>query len=144
MKRSLIIGLAATLALAFGMWAAARQFTPPHVAVTPPLPAAELADPGPDVVARAMRSAPAAPVDSAELKSRWHDEVRGADLSGLDDRQRELFLRYANAGRCTCGCGYTLAGCKASDMSCEVVRTWCSPTTMPILVERSLRRFHGW
>ena len=65
---------------------------------------------------------PAAPavVDSAELKTRWHDEVRGVDLAGLDGARRELFVRYANAGMCTCGCGYTLAGCKASDMSCEI------------------------
>ena len=58
--------------------------------------------------------------DSSVIKSRWHDEVAGFDLSGLDARRQELFVRFANAERCTCGCGYTLAGCRASDMNCEV------------------------
>ena len=59
-------------------------------------------------------------LDSIAFKSRWHDEVRGLDLAALDPGRREIFLRFANAERCTCGCGYTLAGCRASDMSCEV------------------------
>lgn len=58
--------------------------------------------------------------DSSVIKNRWHDEVSGLDLAGLDLRRHELFIRFANAERCTCGCGYTLAGCRASDMSCEV------------------------
>ena len=122
MNRSLLVGLAAIVVLGLGLWAAARRFTPRRETAPPPPAAAELADPGDDMVARAMRNAPAVPaaVDSAEIKSRWQDEVRGAELSGLDGRQREWFLRFANAARCTCGCGYTLAGCKASDMSCEV------------------------
>ena len=60
------------------------------------------------------------PIDSTAFKQRWLDEVRGIDLTGLDAAQRERFLRFANAGRCTCGCGYTLAACRASDMTCEV------------------------
>ncbi|MBI1796254.1 MAG: hypothetical protein HY076_00845 [Candidatus Eisenbacteria bacterium] len=60
------------------------------------------------------------PIDSTMFKQRWIDDVRGVDVTALDSRQRELFLRFANARECTCGCGYTLAGCKASDMTCEV------------------------
>ncbi|HEY3215273.1 MAG TPA: hypothetical protein VGK93_02145 [Candidatus Eisenbacteria bacterium] len=29
-------------------------------------------------------------------------------------------MQFANAERCTCGCGYTLAGCRAYDPTCEV------------------------
>lgn len=58
--------------------------------------------------------------DSSLIKNRWHDEVSGLDLAALDPWRHELFIRFANAERCTCGCGYTLAGCRASDMSCEV------------------------
>src|SRR5439155_9104187 len=58
--------------------------------------------------------------DSAAIKSRWISEVSGLDLSALTPPRREIFLRFANAERCTCGCGYTLAGCRASDMSCDV------------------------
>ncbi len=107
MKRTQAIALAALLALGLGVWAAMVGFRG----------RARPADP--DVVTRAMEAIPA-PVDSAEIKSRWQEEVRGVDLAGLDGAQRELFVRFANAGSCTCGCGYTLAGCKASDMSCEV------------------------
>ena len=59
-------------------------------------------------------------LDSIAYKSRWLDDVRGIDDSKLTDKQKEIFVRFANAERCTCGCGYTLAGCKASDMTCEV------------------------
>ena len=46
----------------------------------------------------------------------WVDEVEGADVSRLNDRQRELFLRYANSEDCICG--YTLASCRAFNPTC--------------------------
>jgi len=52
--------------------------------------------------------------------NRWVDEVKGVDITGLDGRRREAFLRFANAERCTCGCGYTLAACRTYDPTCEV------------------------
>jgi len=58
--------------------------------------------------------------DSTAIKTRWVDEVPGFDLAGLDSARREIFVRFANAERCTCGCGYTLAACRAFDSSCEV------------------------
>jgi len=73
-----------------------------------------------DQALSAARRATGATIDSIAYKNRWLDEVRGTDLTGVPERQKELFLRYANAQHCTCGCGYTLAGCKASDMSCEI------------------------
>jgi hypothetical protein len=62
----------------------------------------------------------AAADDSAAIKARWVDDVPGFDLSELDPPRREIFVRFANAERCTCGCGYTLAACRAYDPSCEV------------------------
>ena len=58
--------------------------------------------------------------DSTAIKTRWVDEVAGFDLAGLDSTRREIFVRFANAERCTCGCGYTLAACRAYDSSCDV------------------------
>src|SRR5216684_6667888 len=58
--------------------------------------------------------------DSVAYKSRWHDEVRNVEYGDLSPAKREIFLAFANAERCTCGCGYTVAGCLASDMTCEV------------------------
>jgi len=46
----------------------------------------------------------------------WVDEVEGADVSRLNGRQRELFLRYANSEDCICG--YTLASCRAFNPTC--------------------------
>ena len=118
MNRTLVIGLAALLALALGVGVAIRQFGPKREAAPAPAAVAPIpGEPGAGVVEEAMRSAP---LDSAEIKARWQDEVRGVDVSGLDAKEQEVFLRFANAEHCTCGCGYTLAGCKASDMSCEV------------------------
>ncbi len=118
-NRSALIGLIAVLVLLVGLAVWWKQFH--REAPAGPPSSAEVASPPADVVAQAMKNAPpVAPVDSAAIKARWQDEVRGADLGGLDAKQQEVFLRFANAERCTCGCGYTLAGCKASDMSCEV------------------------
>lgn len=99
---------------------ALRQTTPaPDV----PTAAPDSATAGPRVDAALPPGHPsirAHPVDSTAIKHRWVDEVRGVDVAALDPDQRVLFVRLANARECTCGCGYTLAGCKASDMTCEV------------------------
>ena len=85
-------------------------------------PAADTASSDADIE-RALHQAGSTPdsaPDSADIKSAWHDDVAGAELDGLTLAQRAIFLRYANSESCTCGCGYTLTGCLASDMSCEV------------------------
>ena len=46
----------------------------------------------------------------------WVDEVVGVDGSGLSVKQREIFLRHANAEDCICG--YTVASCRAFNRSC--------------------------
>ena len=122
---SLWIALVAVAILAGGLAVALRQWrvsVPPLPAVAPS-PGALLdtttADTSPSVVRRALAQIPAV-VDSAELKMRWQDEAKGVDVSMLDPRQRQLFVRFANAQRCTCGCGYTLAACRAYDSTCPV------------------------
>jgi hypothetical protein len=106
-----IVAVAALLALAVGLaaWLAATR---PRALPAPP---PTTGDPG--ALARAQQLAQ---VESLAIKNRWIEEPSGIDLAPLAPAQRELFLRFANAERCTCGCGYTLAGCRASDMSCDV------------------------
>jgi hypothetical protein len=82
--------------------------------------------------ARPVVPAPAAPVESdvdralrlaaidSTKKSEWVDELPGTDLSGLSPARAEVFLRFANARRCTCGCGFTLAACRRFDATCDV------------------------
>jgi len=109
------IALVAFAALAAGIGIAWQQSRPVRP-LEPPVPGGETGD---RVIEQALEEA-APPIDSTAFKQRWLDEVRGADVSGLDARRLELFIRHANAGQCTCGCGYTLAGCRASDMTCDV------------------------
>jgi len=70
-----------------------------------------------DVIDRALAQVP---VDSTELRNRWLDEVRWADVSALTEPQRDLFVRAANSRRCSCGCGFTLATCREYDTTCPV------------------------
>lgn len=82
-----------------------------------PPPRATLGEEGPeDSVQRAMRLAG---VDSTK-KNEWVDEIPGADVSGLTPAQAAVFIRFANAERCTCGCGFTLAACRRFDSTCDV------------------------
>jgi hypothetical protein len=121
------IALAALVILAAGIGVAVWQSRPARAPALPPVardPAPGV-EPGEQVIEQALRQAPSVqgpqtPIDSTAIKERWLDEVRGVDVAGLDPERLELFVRFANAQRCTCGCGYTLAGCRASDMTCGV------------------------
>ena len=108
------IALVAIAALVAGIAIAWQQARPPR----PAGPAALVDEPTEQAIDQALQQT--APIDSAAFKQRWVDDVRGVDVSDLDAPRLELFLRRANAEQCTCGCGYTLAGCRASDMTCEV------------------------
>lgn len=82
-----------------------------------PAPAPPAAELGPeDSTARADRLAG---IDSTK-KNEWVDVIPDADLSGLSAARVEVFLRFANARRCTCGCGFTLAACRRFDSTCDV------------------------
>jgi hypothetical protein len=109
------IGLGAVVLLLTGLAVGVWQARPPRPASVP----TSLAEPDSDVVERALSQIPGL-VDSAAIKSRWMDEVKGVDVSGLRPAQREIFVRFANAERCTCGCGYTLAACRTYDVTCPV------------------------
>ena len=47
-------------------------------------------------------------------------EIKVVDFSGLDAAQKRSALEAANAARCTCGCGMTLAQCVATDSTCPI------------------------
>ena len=47
-------------------------------------------------------------------------EIRVIDFSGLDAKQKRGALEAANAARCNCGCGMTLAQCVATDSTCPI------------------------
>ncbi len=72
-------------------------------------------DAGEDVVGRALRLAA---IDTTK-KREWVDEIPDLDLAALTPGERETFLRIANGRACTCGCGFTLAGCRRFDTECE-------------------------
>lgn len=73
-----------------------------------------------DETDRAPRGGVGLPGADSTKKNAWVEEIPGADLAGLDPVRAEVFLRFANARRCTCGCGFTLAACRQYDPSCEV------------------------
>jgi hypothetical protein len=111
-RASHVIGGVAVVALLAGFAALAVQWRRPAY---DPLPAA--VDTSEAVVDEALGQIP---VDSTALKSEWRDDVAGIDVSGLDDEELARFVRFANAERCTCGCGYTLAACRVYDLTCPV------------------------
>lgn len=113
-----VIGAVAVLVLVAGLGVAAWQWRASMPGHAPPLPGAVAGEPqGEKAIDQALsQTAP----DSAAIKARWIEEVSGLEIERLPRAQRELFLRHANSQRCTCGCGYTLAGCRASDMSCDI------------------------
>ena len=51
------------------------------------------------------------------------DDIAVVDFTVLDAAQKRTALRAANAARCTCGCGLTLAQCVATDSTCPIRTT---------------------
>ena len=47
-------------------------------------------------------------------------DLTGIDFTSLNADQKRAALVEANADRCRCGCGMTLAQCVATDMTCPV------------------------
>ncbi len=50
-------------------------------------------------------------------------EIKVVDFSGLDAKQKRGVLEAANAARCNCGCGMTMAQCIATDSTCPIRET---------------------
>jgi len=108
--------LALVLALAAGVVAAVairHSFSPPGGR---PAPTTSEAGTGDEVVARALEIARG---DSLPQDA-WVDDIPDLDLAALGAPGRTAFLRIANGRRCDCGCGYTLAGCRRFDPTCDV------------------------
>ncbi len=72
-------------------------------------------DAGEDVVGRALRLAA---IDTTK-KREWVDLIPDLDLAAMTPAQRGTLMRIANGRACTCGCGFTLAGCRRFDTECE-------------------------
>src|SRR5262245_45630853 len=47
-------------------------------------------------------------------------KIAAVNFSALNASQKKVALRAANAARCTCGCGMTLAECVATDSTCPI------------------------
>lgn len=113
------IGIVAVLVLVLGISVAVRQWRAAHGPAPPEATApAPVEEPPEGVVEEALMQIPGA--DSTLVKTHWVDEIKGVDVSALNPDQLELFIRYANARPCTCGCGYTLAACRTYDPTCPV------------------------
>lgn len=108
-----LLGAAALVVVAGGLALIATK--PPAPKAAPPA-VVRGGEPSEDDVGRALRLAA---IDSTK-KNEWVDELPGTELGGLPAAKRERFLRFANAERCTCGCGFTLAACRRFDSTCEV------------------------
>lgn len=112
----ILIGVGAVAGLVLGALVLHRSFDQPMRAGAPgPGAVAEPDGAGEDVVARALRLAA---IDTTK-KREWVDEIPDLDLSALTPAEREVFTRIANGRACTCGCGFTLAGCRRFDTECE-------------------------
>ena len=107
--------LVAIAALMGGLAVWLSQSGPPTPASLPPIAAPD--DTSDSVIDQALGQVP---VDSTELRNRWLGDVRFADLSSLTATEADLFVRAANTRRCSCGCGFTLATCRAYDTTCPV------------------------
>ena len=47
-------------------------------------------------------------------------QLTAIDFTSLNNDQKHAALVEANTGRCSCGCGMTLAQCVATDMTCPI------------------------
>ena len=127
-----LVGLVAGLALMAGAGVAAYQWMGAHPGSGPsadPPASGPVSQPSDAAIEQALRQArgagpapapAAAATDSAEDKNRRVSVVKGFDYDDLSAARRRLFVRLANQRRCTCGCGYTLAGCRSYDPTCPV------------------------
>lgn len=109
-----VLGLALLIVLAVAVGFAVRAALHPAPRKAPVVIEEDAGEETPE--ARAERLAA---VDSSE-KTAWVDEIPEFDVSMLTPPQQRLFIRFANAQSCTCGCGFTLAACRRYDSECDV------------------------
>lgn len=115
--RPRVLGIIALVAVVVGVgwaaWSWELRREAEKAAAKPP------ADPVSDAVIRHALESAGGPAGEVSEKTRWADVVPGIDLESLSPGSRDVFLRFANAERCTCMCGYTLAACRNYDAECE-------------------------
>ena len=115
------IALMAVAALAVGSGVAMRAWrVPPDPAAPPGQPTTRSSGAVAKEDERAIEQALRLTPGFVPEKSRRVERVGGVNLALLTPPRRRLFIDLANAERCTCGCGYTLAGCRAYDSTCQV------------------------
>ena len=54
------------------------------------------------------------------LEQTSYNEIPGIDLSVLSEDDRKKVMQRTNVEKCSCGCGFTIAGCRHLDISCGV------------------------
>jgi hypothetical protein len=58
-------------------------------------------------------------VNSPEWKTRFQEEFPGLETAAtLPPERRRLVVQWANAEKCSCRCGYTVASCLKLDSTC--------------------------
>ena len=72
------------------------------------------------IVAAAVLVAVGYGISQMSLLAYGESDIKVIDFSGLEAKQKRAALEAANAARCTCGCGMTLAQCVATDSTCPV------------------------
>ena len=104
------------LRFALAVWMLAGVATSPDVVLhaEEPAPAAKATPaPQPTPAAQKPESAPQA---SQEVTP---EQMKGVSLEGLTEAQKKLAFSLLTDNRCDCGCGMTLATCRARDSSCS-------------------------
>ena len=54
------------------------------------------------------------------LEKTSYTEIPGIDMKVLSKEHRENIMQRTNVEKCSCGCGFTIAGCRHLDTSCGV------------------------
>ena len=54
------------------------------------------------------------------LEKTSYTEIPGIDMSALSQDERDRVMARTNVEKCSCGCGFTIAGCRHLDSSCGV------------------------
>jgi hypothetical protein len=92
-------------------------------AIKVPVPAAHAAEPvQPATNAPAAPEAPPAQPPAATPKAAQEvtpDQMKGVSFEGLTEAQKTLVFSILGGNRCDCGCGMTLATCRAKDTTCN-------------------------
>ena len=54
------------------------------------------------------------------LEKTSYTEIPGIDMTVLSEEEQKKVMARTNVEKCSCGCGFTIAGCRHLDQSCGV------------------------